>query len=186
MKVLIADDSQIMRKIIRTNLLKLGIDKVFDCPDGATAIKTLVANPDIKLLFTDLNMPVLSGYELIKQIRSIPKLRNLAIVVISDHLGKNADKSLDIFDVKGYVPKPFNIVNFNETTAPILEALRNPTDSDGGVSKIGLPEFIGLLGSEKPAVKLDSAGLSVIFSNYTFDVTLENFMSVADVKLSKA
>lgn len=184
MKILIADDSQIMRKIIRTNLLKLGVNQVLECGDGATAYRTIVANPDIKILFTDLNMPVLNGYDLIKQIRSLPKFKNIEIIVISDHLGESAQQSLLAFGVTSYVPKPFNLINFNETTIPIIEALKNPVDASGN-KKVGVAELLELLKKEKPAVKLDSDGLVIIFSDSSIKVTLDALISIAEIKTTK-
>lgn len=166
-----------MRKIIKANLAKLGIDKVLECADGVNACKTLVANPDIKLLFTDLNMPTMNGFELIKQIRNLPKLKALEIIVISDKLDSNSEKALESYSIKGCVPKPFNIDSFNSIAVPIIEGLQN---SSADTKKNG-NDFKALLENETPTIKLDSDGLLITFQNANFKVTLENLSTVLDV-----
>lgn len=176
MKVLIADDSQIMRKIIKANLAKLGIDKVLECADGVNACKTLIANPDIKLLFTDLNMPTMNGFELIKQLRNLPKLKALEIIVISDKLDSSSEKALEPYGIKGCVPKPFNIDSFNSIAVPIVESLQNST----AAVKKGANELKSLLENETPTITLDANGLVISFQNESFKATLENLSAVLD------
>lgn len=192
MKVLIADDSQIMRKIIRANLLKLGIEKVYECGDGATACRMLAANPDTKLLFTDLNMPNLNGYDLIKQIRSLPKLKDLEIIVISDRLDEAAKHALSVFGVTSYVPKPFNLTNFNETTLPIIENIKNakkpgevavtPTNVTSSSDSINIE---GLFSKEQPAITLNAEGLTVIFNDYILKAPLKDLVKISEIMEKK-
>lgn len=47
MRALIAEDSQIMRKIVKTNLQKLSVTKIYESVDGNAAFATLNANADI-------------------------------------------------------------------------------------------------------------------------------------------
>ena len=57
-QVLVVEDSKTMRKYI-VNMLKCHQFTVFEAEDGVEAIKVLLANPGIKLLITDYNMPCL-------------------------------------------------------------------------------------------------------------------------------
>ena len=68
MKVLIVDDSSTILKIVKNTLLNEGIDEIYEALDGKQAYDTfLLHSPDI--VFTDWNMPVMNGLELIKKIR---------------------------------------------------------------------------------------------------------------------
>lgn len=82
-RVLIADDS----RIVRATLIKR-IRGVFDFReafDGQNAWETLLLDPTIRVVITDLTMPRLDGYGLLERIRTskIPRIRTLPVIVIS-------------------------------------------------------------------------------------------------------
>lgn len=81
--VLIADDS----RIVRATLIK-HIEGMFDfreALDGEQAWEILLADPSIRVLITDLTMPKLDGYGLLRRIRSseVARLREMPVVVVS-------------------------------------------------------------------------------------------------------
>jgi two-component system cell cycle response regulator len=82
-RVLIADDS----KIVRATLIK-HIQGMFDfreAMNGEEAWETLLIDPSIRVVITDLSMPKLDGYGLLSRIRhsEISRIRSLPVVVIS-------------------------------------------------------------------------------------------------------
>ena len=82
-RVLIADDS----RIVRATLIK-HIQGMFDfreAMNGEEAWETLLIDPSIRVVITDLSMPKLDGYGLLKRIRGseISRIRNLPVVVVS-------------------------------------------------------------------------------------------------------
>ncbi len=82
-RVLIADDS----RIVRATLIK-HIEGMFDfreALDGEQAWETLLLDPNIRVVITDLTMPKLDGYGLLERIRAskITRIRNLPVVVVS-------------------------------------------------------------------------------------------------------
>jgi CheY-like chemotaxis protein len=82
-RVLIADDS----RIVRATLIK-HIQGMFDfreAHNGEEAWETLLIDPNIRVVITDLSMPKLDGYGLLKRIRSseISRIRSLPVVVVS-------------------------------------------------------------------------------------------------------
>ena len=82
-RVLIVDDS----RIVRATLVK-HIDGVFEAReanDGIEAWETLLIDPNIRLVITDLTMPRLDGYGLLERIRSsrIARIRSMPVVVVS-------------------------------------------------------------------------------------------------------
>lgn len=82
-RVLIADDS----RIVRATLIK-HIQGMFDFREalnGEEAWETLLIDPNIRVVITDLSMPRLDGYGLLKRIRSseISRIRTLPVVVVS-------------------------------------------------------------------------------------------------------
>jgi len=82
-RVLIADDS----RIVRATLIKhiQGIFEFREALDGEQAWETLLLDPNIKVLITDLTMPKLDGYGLLERVRTskIGRIRNMPVVVVS-------------------------------------------------------------------------------------------------------
>jgi two-component system, chemotaxis family, sensor kinase CheA len=88
-KVLVVEDSVIMRDIIAETLRSYGLD-VIEAGDGAEALAVLEVQTDISLLVTDLEMPKVDGFELIHRIRGRETHRRLPAVVVSTR-GSDAD-----------------------------------------------------------------------------------------------
>ncbi len=82
-RVLIADDS----RIVRATLIKhiQGMFEFREALDGEEAWETLLIDPSIRVVITDLTMPKLDGYGLLKRIRSseITRIRTIPVVVVS-------------------------------------------------------------------------------------------------------
>lgn len=82
-RVLIADDS----RIVRATLIKRieGMFEFREALDGEEAWQTLLIDPTIRVVITDLTMPKLDGYGLLERIRQskISRIRNLPVVVVS-------------------------------------------------------------------------------------------------------
>lgn len=82
-RVLIADDS----RIVRATLIKHieGMFEFREAVDGEQAWETLLIDPNIRVVITDLTMPKLDGYGLLRRIREskISRIRNLPVVVVS-------------------------------------------------------------------------------------------------------
>ncbi|HTH45434.1 MAG TPA: response regulator [Oxalicibacterium sp.] len=82
-RILIADDS----RIVRATLIKHieGMFEFREALDGEQAWETLLIDPSIRVVISDLTMPKLDGYGLLQRIRSskIARIRNLPVVVVS-------------------------------------------------------------------------------------------------------
>ena len=104
-RVLIVDDEEVIRKFLRFRLLQWGYE-VSEAMDGAEALNQLNKG-DFDLMICDIVMPNKDGWELIKEVRSSPRTKDIPVIVLT---GKNRDS--DMF--KGYelganyyMPKPF-------------------------------------------------------------------------------
>ncbi|HYC42694.1 MAG TPA: response regulator [Noviherbaspirillum sp.] len=82
-RVLIADDS----RIVRATLIKHieGMFEFREALDGEQAWETLLLDPSIRVVITDLTMPKLDGYGLLKRIRGskISRIRDVPVIVVS-------------------------------------------------------------------------------------------------------
>ncbi len=104
-RVLYVDDSLSVRKVAERHLRELGAVPTM-AGDGAEALALLRAG-EFDLVFTDLEMPHLNGYELLREIRAAPGLEDLPVVVVSS---RSADKHRALATELGasaHLPKPF-------------------------------------------------------------------------------
>lgn len=123
---IIADDSSIMRKIIRTNLEKLGVKNITETIDGEETIYRFTSANKVDLLFLDINMPIKNGIEVFEILREKNGLKGAQIVIISAEL---FDESKEYFKENGihdFIPKPFDLGAFNEVVKPLIESLHKP------------------------------------------------------------
>ena len=81
-KVLVVDDTSFFRKVIG-ELLMIHRYRVLTAENGEKALNILEQHPDIKLVITDYNMPVMDGFSLTHAIREKFKREDLAIIGIS-------------------------------------------------------------------------------------------------------
>jgi two-component system chemotaxis response regulator CheY len=106
LNVLIVDDSLTMRRMVRRviELTDVGIAQVFEAGNGKEALAIIDANP-IDALFTDLNMPEMSGIELLRTLKGRPTQPAIRVVVSTD--GSDARRQeAEQLDVTRYLEKP--------------------------------------------------------------------------------
>jgi CheY-like chemotaxis protein len=106
--VLIAEDNQMNQKILRGVLGNSGM-KIIMVKNGQEALDEVRRNKELDLVFMDINMPTMDGYEATKEIREIYDEKHLPIVAIS---GAESQKDLDKMASVGanaYIHKPYQI-----------------------------------------------------------------------------
>lgn len=106
MRVLLADDSGVVRKMIVRALDSLGIDDVCEAADGEEAIKHFFDGP-FDLVLTDWNMPKKSGLDVIKAIRGA----GFAVPIIMVTTVEQQGDVQDAYEagVTDYLTKPFEV-----------------------------------------------------------------------------
>lgn len=100
-KILVAEDDANIRRLIAKNLINNGY-QVFECNDGRDAVRVF-DKEHIDLVITDIMMPILDGYGLIKYIRNINKdIPTLMITALEsyDDKEKGFDSGIDDYIVK--------------------------------------------------------------------------------------
>ena len=110
-KVLVADDSSTMRKIILRSLQAVGVTEITEAADGAEAL-SLFKPGLFDLVLTDWNMPGLTGLEVLQGIRT----QDTAIPVIMVTTEAEKTRVLEAIQagVSDYLVKPFTADTLRE------------------------------------------------------------------------
>jgi two-component system, chemotaxis family, chemotaxis protein CheY len=123
LNLLIVDDSAMMRTMIKraAGLTGVAIEHVYEAADGCQALKVLEEH-EIDALFTDINMPVMTGIELLRQIAGRPRWQRMIRVIISTDGSEARRIEAGALDVRLYVEKPFR----PEVVRDVLSDLEAP------------------------------------------------------------
>jgi two-component system chemotaxis response regulator CheY len=126
MRVLIADDSRVMRKLILKSLKDNGfsVDFCVEAENGEDAWTKIQANP-IDLAILDIHMPFLNGEALLTRVRADPAHRDLPIVIVSSE--SSAARLESLLDQRaGFVHKPWSDEDFHAQVRLALDRRRGP------------------------------------------------------------
>lgn len=133
--ILIVDDSITIRAMIK-KALQLSIPdlgQVYEAENGILALARL-AEKEVGLIMTDLNMPRMDGLQLIEKIKRQPKLANIPIIVISTDGSTERLSELEQQGIRGYLRKPFRPEQLKQVLSEILEPTydHQTNNTDGG------------------------------------------------------
>ncbi len=123
MKILIADDSRVMRSIVDRIVLSIGYDSVH-AGNGREVMEILRKEQgEVGLVLLDWNMPELTGYQVLCAMQKDCLYRNIPVLMISTE--SEDDKMTAALDAgaAGYLPKPFTS---EQLAAKIQEVLAPP------------------------------------------------------------
>lgn len=105
-RILIVDDSQLVRTILKDTLQKSGYE-VIETDNGYSAYNlTIEELPDLVIL--DLVMPELNGFDVTKKIRTDDRTKHIPIIISTGSEGMHAEfnKDSETF-VQGFIEKPY-------------------------------------------------------------------------------
>ncbi len=116
-RILTIDDSKTMRDMLMLTLAGAGFD-VLQAVDGADGLEVF-ARERVDLIITDINMPNMDGYEVIRRVRANPVHRTLPILVLTTE--GEADKRAIAREAgaTGWMVKPFDPDRLLETVAKV-------------------------------------------------------------------
>lgn len=116
-KVLIVDDSAIMRKIIQRNIKETGlmVDEYIEAGDGNQAIDKVNSNQDLDLVLLDWNMPNTDGTTFINTLRSLDLSKKIPVVAITTEGTDDKVEQIKNSDADGLITKPFTYDQLRDT-----------------------------------------------------------------------
>jgi two-component system chemotaxis response regulator CheY len=121
-KVLIVDDQQTMRSLVRNGLEQLGFREFTEAGDGEAGLRSmLTATPN--LVISDYNMPKLDGLGLLRAIRSHEPIRTTAFIMLTGRADKELVQRAVQFGVNNYLVKPFTVAQLKGKIEAVFGAL---------------------------------------------------------------
>lgn len=125
-KILLVEDSKVARKMAAKSLAELGFTHVVQAEDGDDAIAKLQAEPDVKLIISDWNMPNRDGFELLKWVRADERFKTVPFIMATARGEKKQMAAASDAGVSNFITKPFGPPELNEL---INATLSSPNES---------------------------------------------------------
>jgi chemotaxis family two-component system sensor histidine kinase/response regulator PixL len=105
-ELLVVDDSLTIRGTLAKTLTKHGY-RVHTAADGREALELLAQNPQIKAVFSDIEMPRMNGFEFLSACRQDPRYRELPIIMLTSRAGDKHQKIAQNLGCSAYLTKPY-------------------------------------------------------------------------------
>jgi two-component system, chemotaxis family, chemotaxis protein CheY len=113
-QILIVDDSSTVRDEVSTFLKNGGLD-VITAVDGKDGLVKLKADPGIKLVVCDVNMPNMDGLTMVEKIRGELGNKTVNLIMLTTESSPNMKERGKAAGVKGWIVKPFKGASVLET-----------------------------------------------------------------------
>jgi two-component system chemotaxis response regulator CheY len=121
LKILIVDDSAVMRKIVERALRQTGLDlgEGLEASNGAEALVE-VQKGSLDIILSDVNMPVMDGLEFLKSPPGIESAKGVPVIMITTEGSEARVVEALSAGAKGYLRKPFTPEQVKERVSPLL------------------------------------------------------------------
>ncbi|BDI04438.1 chemotaxis response regulator CheY [Sphaerotilus microaerophilus] len=122
LKFLVVDDFSTMRRIVRGLLKEMGCNNVEEAEDGAVALNMLRSGR-FDFVVSDINMPNMTGFDLLKAIKADETLRHLPVLMVTAEARKEDIVLAAQSGAAGYIVKPFTKATLEEKVTKIMQKL---------------------------------------------------------------
>ncbi len=125
LKFLVVDDFSTMRRIVRGLLKEMGCNNVEEAEDGQVALN-MMKNGRFDFVVSDINMPVMNGFDLLKAIKADETLKHVPVLMVTAEARKEDIVLAAQSGAAGYIVKPFTKATLEEKVQKILQKLATP------------------------------------------------------------
>lgn len=124
-RILIVDDSTVMRKIVERSLRQAGLE-IGDVVEAGNGIEALAAVREgaFDLILCDINMPAMDGLEFLRQLGKLDGAKGTPVVMVTTEGSETRVVEALSMGAKGYIRKPFTPEQVKERVSPLLQVLR--------------------------------------------------------------
>ena len=121
-RILIADDSATIRKMVRASLQSLESAEFLEAGTGLEAIEQL-AVAAVQLIVLDLNMPDMHGIDVLRFVRRHQRYRNLPVIVLTTRGDDSSRETAVEAGATTYLTKPFTPQTLAATVRTLLDGV---------------------------------------------------------------
>lgn len=120
--ILIVDDSAIIRAVIKKTLklAEVPVNELHEAENGKVGLEKLKDNW-IDLVFADINMPVMTGIEMVDKMAEEGLLKTVPVVIISTEGSKARIEELLNKGIRAYIRKPFTPEVLRDVVKEVME-----------------------------------------------------------------
>src|ERR1035441_4100203 len=120
--VLIVEDSENSAAMLEIAFLGIPGVRVLTAPSAAEALRILVGGSGpVRVMVTDLNMPRMDGYELIRRVRADQRLSGMPIIVVSADTDPATPQRIAALGAEAFFAKPFSPAMVRRKLEQILD-----------------------------------------------------------------
>uniref|UniRef100_A0A7V4G846 Response regulator n=1 Tax=Desulfobacca acetoxidans TaxID=60893 RepID=A0A7V4G846_9BACT len=117
-KVLVVDDDRMMLRLLEMNLEKVGC-RVLKAEDGSAALD-LAERESPQLIFLDLMMPDMDGWEVMRRLKQSDSTRDIPVVIITGKVDRATRNELMGMGAEDFISKPFELGDIRKLVAERL------------------------------------------------------------------
>ena len=137
---LIVDDSRLARLTLRRLLVKHNLE-IFEAEGVVDAEEWLQRNTLPDVVFMDILMPKLDGYEGLRRMRENPETRNIPVVMYSGDISEEARQKARDAGATGYLPKPAEAGRLDHLINALNQKVTPKPEPEEIVEEMQVPEF---------------------------------------------
>ena len=123
-KILVVDDMNTMRKLVKNMLMKMGCKNIQQANDGIPAWKMLEEAHETKdpfqFIVSDWNMPGMTGLDLLKKVRADDRFKKLPFLMVTAEGEQSSVITAVKAGVSNFVVKPFNAATLQQKIKKIF------------------------------------------------------------------
>lgn len=106
-----------MRQMVSMTLQRSGF-KILTAENGAKALQMIKETNDLNLVITDINMPVMSGLQLLKNLRDEDK--DISVIILTTESEEGMKKEAVSLGAIGWIVKPFKPTNLSDIVSRVV------------------------------------------------------------------
>ncbi len=119
LQILVVDDQSTIRTILKGQLRGMGFTKIAEASDGESAFDILKTQA-IDLVISDWNMPLMTGYELLRAVRTDDSLADTPFILTSGAASNDNIKMALQLKVNQFMLKPFSLAVLEEKINQVI------------------------------------------------------------------
>ncbi len=122
-KVLIVDDQQTIRSLVRSGLQQIGFTEVREAGDGEDGLRAMLSVQPPKLIISDFNMPKLDGLGFLRAVRAHEPIKTTAFIMLTGRADADLVKRAAQFGANNYLVKPFTVATLKAKIEAVFGTL---------------------------------------------------------------